>query len=84
MKEVAWQDQNSLEMIVCIDLVDLEERLTLSLPSATPVALKEFTVRYQARLQSRCCSKFSINVMGFLVFFSFFLFLSPDVDTPFL
>ena len=63
--------------------------LTFSLPSATPVALDEFTVGNQARLHSlmsRCCSKFSIDVVlrKFLMFFTpFSLFLSyPPLRWP--
>ena len=35
-------------------------------------ALEQFTVHYQARLESRCCSKFSIDVMqqNFPLFFT--------------
>ena len=49
------------------------QTLTLSLPSTTPVALEDFTVRYQARLKSRCCSKFSIGVIQW----KFPLFFTP-------
>ena len=48
---------------VCVSVTQRHHTLTLSLPSTTPVALEDFTVRYQARLESRCCSIYSIDVI---------------------